>query len=445
MVFWDAKVHYSAGSFLFCWLSLGLVVWSSYNYHYLQLFEFFTPALTDDFSLEFGIKSPQVSRTLHSISADLNDAVVLDGFHRPSYFHVLQSLYQSFGDCTMSINYNCFNCHFHVPHFFRFPSKVVVLILLFAFFQLYSAVSWDSKVHNSAGSLFLVDYYLDWSSGRDKMICLYLKIPRKFMRLIFLDGFWIVNLLVWPNLNFLHNSRWVTLSTQSCLVLYYFYTSLLHSLIMWLIVSSLSPHNLHQPFCWVLSILALTWFVLMALFCAAIGKDSVYFIRFQFFSHVHVFLSEMLLFSRLKHPLNCYYYQYYYLSSMDPWASQPFTILSKKRRRRIIAQNLYTLYTQIEFCYVIHLIVPPNALTYSSGAVKYTDCSFAEDKKKKKNTKQKKQQKKTTKNQGESWYDTKESDFEVPVLLELLGNRSTSLFPLLLSPRWLGVVTPDQV
>ena len=50
-------------------------------------------------------------------------------------------------------------------------------------------------------------------------------------------------LLVWSNFNFLHNSQWITLPTQSCLILYSFSTSLLHVLI-WLIVSSLSPHNI---------------------------------------------------------------------------------------------------------------------------------------------------------------------------------------------------------
>ena len=61
----------------------------------------------------------------------------------------------------------------------KIPSKVVVPILLFAFFQFYSVVSWDSKVHNSISSLFLVDYYLVWSSGRDYVIRLYLKIPEE--------------------------------------------------------------------------------------------------------------------------------------------------------------------------------------------------------------------------------------------------------------------------
>ena len=95
-------------------------------------------------------------------------------------------------------------------------------------------------------------------------------------------------------LNFLHNSQWITLYTQSCLVLYSFWGNLLHSL-MWLIVSSLSPHNLHLLFYCVLSILALIWMVLKTLFCAAIRRDSVLLLRFPFLNHVHVFLCEILL------------------------------------------------------------------------------------------------------------------------------------------------------
>ena len=67
-------------------------------------------------------------------------------------------------------------------------------------------------------------------------------------------GLCIYYLFVWSNLNFLHNSQWITFPTQSCLVLYSFCVNLLHSLIMWLIISSLSPHNLHRLFCCILSI-----------------------------------------------------------------------------------------------------------------------------------------------------------------------------------------------
>ena len=98
----------------------------------------------------------------------------------------------------------------------------------------------------------------------------------------------IYHLFIWSNRNFLHNSQWITFPTQSCLVLYSFYVNLHHSLIMWLMVSSLSPHNLHLLFCCVLSILALIWLVLTALFCAAIGRDSVSLWKFPFLIHVCV-------------------------------------------------------------------------------------------------------------------------------------------------------------
>ena len=92
----------------------------------------------------------------------------------------------------------------------------------------------------------------------------------------------IYHLFVWSNFNFLDNSQWTTLPTQSCLVFYTFCANLLYSLIMWLIVSSLSPHNQYLLFCCVLSILALIRLVLMALFCATIGKDSVFLVRFSY-------------------------------------------------------------------------------------------------------------------------------------------------------------------
>ena len=69
---------------------------------------------------------------------------------------------------------------------------------------------------------------------------------------------------------------------------YQFLTNWLHSL-MWLIVSFQFPHNLLLLFCCVLSILASIWLVFMALFCAAIRRDSVSLLKFLFLSHIHVF------------------------------------------------------------------------------------------------------------------------------------------------------------
>ena len=113
-------------------------------------------------------------------------------------------------------------------------------------------------------------------------------------------GFCIYHFFVWSNLNFLHISLWTTLSTQSCLVLYSFSANLLHSLIMWLIVSSLSPYNLHFLFCCILSILALIWLVIMVLLCVAIWRDSVSLLKFPFLSRTHVFSCEMPLFYSFK-------------------------------------------------------------------------------------------------------------------------------------------------
>ena len=41
-------------------------------------------------------------------------------------------------------------------------------------------------------------------------------------------------------------------------------------------------------------------------------------------------------------------------------------------------------------------------------------------------------------------YDTKQSDGEVPVMLELCGIRSTPSLPLLPGPLWPGMVAPDR-
>ena len=86
------------------------------------------------------------------------------------------------------------------------------------------------------------------------------------------SGLFIYHFFVWSNLNFLHNSQWIIFSTKMCLALYSFCVNLLYSLIMWLIVSSLSPYDLHLRFCRVLAILALIWLFLMALFWAAIWR-----------------------------------------------------------------------------------------------------------------------------------------------------------------------------
>ena len=149
-------------------------------------------------------------------------------------------------------------------------------------------VSGYSKVYNFASFLFFFFLLITIRSGLlaefRQSACMsksHWSLCVSFSRIA--AGLCIYHLVVWSNLNFLYISQWITLPTQSCLVLYYFCANLLHSLIMWLMVSSLSPHNLHLLFCCVLSILAFIWLVLMALFCAAIRRIAYYYYYYYYY------------------------------------------------------------------------------------------------------------------------------------------------------------------
>ena len=150
---------------------------------------------------------------------------------------------------------------------FSISRKIQIFIILFTFFQFYPVARRDGKIHHSASSLFLL---ITIKSGRlaeiRQSVCisksqrsLCISLSRTYA------GLCIYYLLVWSNLNFLHNSQWITLPTQSCLVLYSFGANLRLSFIMWLIVSFLSPHNIYLLFCCVLSFVALIWLALLLL------------------------------------------------------------------------------------------------------------------------------------------------------------------------------------
>ena len=243
--------------------------------------ELFTSTSADGLSLEIEWQQfPQVSRILLSILAVFNYAVVwmvspwppTSKSSRP-FNNPLVTVPKA--PITIGI-IDTFIFH----SFFQFSSTVEVLISLFTFFQFYSVVSLDSKVHNFADFLSFLLLLIIIRSGllaeirgsvcmskSHRSLCV--SFSRTGARL------WIYYLFLWSNLNFLHISLWITLPTHSCLVLYSFCANLLHSLIMWLMVSSLSPHSLHFLFCCVLSILALIWLVLMA-FLLLLFKSSSY-------------------------------------------------------------------------------------------------------------------------------------------------------------------------
>ena len=124
-------------------------------------------------------------------------------------------------------------------------------------------------------------------------------------------GAWlcIYHLFVWSNFNFLHISQWITLPTQLCLVLYSFCAN---CCICWLCDWWFRLYHYIIYICYFVASnlfslwFDLIWFVLTALFFAAIKRDSVSLLKFPFLSLVQVFSSEMLFISHLKYPHSCF-------------------------------------------------------------------------------------------------------------------------------------------
>ena len=120
-------------------------------------------------------QSQHISMTLLSILAVINSAIVLDGLH--SFYKSSSPFNNPLVTVLKAPIMIGTMVSFMFHSIFQFPSKVKVYILLFTFFQFYSVVRRDSKVHNFSSSLFFVDYYKVWSSGRDEVIRVYVKVP----------------------------------------------------------------------------------------------------------------------------------------------------------------------------------------------------------------------------------------------------------------------------
>ena len=203
-------------------------------------------------------KSPQVSRTLLSIPADSYAVVWMVSTCR-LISKSSSPFYQSFEECPICTNHSWYHHHLHVPEFFlvlllglgTYPSSSLSLI-----FTLSSA----GKAKSTIRQVFFLSFFSFFilltitKSGR------LAKIPENFVHFILQDWFWVVHipLVRMVKLNIFARLPIVYLSYPVvCQVLYSLCANLLHSLIIWLIVSSLSPNNLHLLFCWVLSIFAL--------------------------------------------------------------------------------------------------------------------------------------------------------------------------------------------
>ena len=172
--------------------SLGsILVCASY---YFTPWEFFTSALDNRLLLESEWQVSSILRDSFKYSGRSQQCCSLDCLLSSSYFQVLQSLYQSFGDCTKSTNYNWYNCQFHVPHlFFNSLTKSRYL----SFFRLPSTLLCDQPGQQSqqfckfsfSFLLLLLLLLILIKSG-----CQYLKIPGEFLRLILPDRFCVVHI-----------------------------------------------------------------------------------------------------------------------------------------------------------------------------------------------------------------------------------------------------------
>ena len=166
-------------------------------------------------------KSPQISRTLLSILADLNNAIVWMVFTCPliskssslwinPFVTVLNALIT-----IVSPSLSCSTV------FFQFFSKVKIFISLFTFFQFYTVVGRNDKVHYTAGSLlsffFFFFFFLLTLTGSGRLaeirwsICisksqwtLCVSFSRTDSKLC------IYHLFVWSNINLEHNSQWIS-------------------------------------------------------------------------------------------------------------------------------------------------------------------------------------------------------------------------------------------
>ena len=120
----------------------------------------------------------------------------------------------------------------------------------------------------------------------------------KFQRNLYVSCSWtfswfcIYHLFLWSYLIFFTQQKGIHFPTYQCLVCFFFYpfcAKFLHLVIIWLIDSSLSSHNLHLIFCGFLLISAVTY---LASFCAAITRDSVSLLRLPFLAMSNLFLLD---------------------------------------------------------------------------------------------------------------------------------------------------------
>ena len=182
-------------------------------------------------------KFPQVSRTLLSIPADLNNAVVWMVSKCPLVSKSFSSFTNLLGIVPSAPTTTGITVTFMFHSLFFFSSLTRSRYLpLFAFFYFLFVVHRNGKVHHLADSLFVVDVVLISRSGRldETRWSVYISKSQRSLSLILQDGFWAVLILLvcMIKFEFLAQFPMTTHPNQSCLVLYSFCTNLLHLFII---------------------------------------------------------------------------------------------------------------------------------------------------------------------------------------------------------------------
>ena len=149
-------------------------------------------------------KSPQISRTLLSILAALDNVVVWIVSASPT-------IYNSSCSLTKHTNYNWYHRHPHAPHLFSSLERSKNLSLFSFSLNLSLWSAWTAKSPTWKVLFFFFFFFckasclIFWSVYISKSLII-LCIP--FSRMD--SDLCMDQLIVSPNLNLLHNSQWIT-------------------------------------------------------------------------------------------------------------------------------------------------------------------------------------------------------------------------------------------
>ena len=174
-------------------------------------------------------KSPQDSWILLNILANLNNAVifiVLIPLISTSSLSLFSKLLETIASAPTTIVITVifmFHC------LFSYQARTQVFVYFFAFCVcLHCVVRWNSKIQKMTSFFFaLINIQSGLLAGIRWFVC-----TSKSQRILCVSFsrtdsiLCICHLIVWWNNNLLHNSLWIIFPTQSCHVLYSFWTSL---------------------------------------------------------------------------------------------------------------------------------------------------------------------------------------------------------------------------